>query len=223
MKKEIMSEFATPTFPSISELLTRTQFNRKTILFTTTNTERYAFGAGVLLIFFIIIIITASKTGWMTSHHAKYWAISLYAILLLIYFSYTTIQLIAIFKQLKSGFRYAAKSTDDRITHEEKIIEELAIYPRKLVRKKAKLLDLEAKRWMRRSGMGAAFSTASAAGINLLGAIIKSSGMSTTSEVLSTIVYAVMFGLLLGSALVFSFAAKLEKAAGILSIAADRR
>lgn len=70
--------------------------------------------------------------------------------------------------------------------------------------------------------MGAAFSAAFAAGINLLGAIIKSSGMQATSEVPSAIVYALMFGLLLGSAMVFSFAAKLEKVAGILSIAANR-
>lgn len=156
-------------------------------------------------------------------HHAKYWAISLYGALILIYLSYTALQLVAIFKLLKSGFKQAVKTTEDRIAHEEKIIEELALYPRELTREKAKLLDLEAKRWIRRSGMGAAFSAASAAGINLLGAIITSSNIKAIGQIPSTAVYALMFGLLLGSALVFSFAAKMERVAGILSIAADRK
>lgn len=216
-----MSELP-PAFPSTYELLTRIQPNKKTI-FATKNTDRYAFGAGALLIFLIFIFIAAGKIGWMTMQLAKYWAISLYGALILIYLSYTTLQLIAIFKQLKSGFKQAVKTTEDRIAHEEKIIKELAIYPHDLVREKSKLLDLDAKRWMRRSGMGAAFSAASAAGINLLGAVITNSSMKAISHIPSTAVYALMFGLLLGSALVFSFAAKLENVAGILSIAADRK
>jgi len=192
--------------------------------------DRYAVIAMAALLGAMVAVVAVAKLGWMGMVTAKYTVVLLYALLVLVYATWVVLMLVEVFNHVRAGFRQAAQRVDRQIAHEKEIISWLGGFPRELLRERATLVELESKRWTRRAGVGAAFGAASTVGLSLLGAAVKVNSTSLPSSVpmlnsyvntISVAVYAVMFGLLLGSAMVYVFAARLEKVAGIFKEAAE--
>lgn len=196
---------------------------------TNEKAHRLIFFVLALLLLAIVVIAALKVLEWTYIPYAAHLVLGLYVLLVLVYAGWVALLLAEVFNELKAGFRRAAEGTDGRIAHEETVIKWLTQYPCSQVREKSKLVELEAKRWTRRAGIGAAVGAASTVGLNLLGAALKMSATPAPGEGAAGLlngvtfaVYALMFGVLLGSTMVYVFAARREKVAGILQIAAER-
>lgn len=215
-------------FPLIDELLAMMEPGRKNKL-VFNKFDIWMLAILVVLALGIGACVTSVKLGWMEMEAAKMVVLCLYGTLLVVYLAWLSPMLKEVAGQIRYGFKQAAEVTKARMEHEESVIEHLMRYPRQLLREKSRLVDLEAKRWTRRAGVGAALNAASVVGITLFGAIVShDAGAKVGVPFLAglgfptMLVYALMFGLLLGSAAIYVFAARLEKVAGVLLIAADR-
>ncbi|ROP76789.1 hypothetical protein EDF74_2449 [Stenotrophomonas rhizophila] len=223
-----MSQSSAIDLPSIPEMLGRVklQESRKT-----GRKDRCAVIAMSALLGVMAAVVAVAKFGWMGMVTAKYTVVLLYALLVLVYATWVALMLVEVFNQVRAGFRQAAQRVDRQIAHQRELISWLSSYPRELLRERAMLVELESKSWTRRAGIGVAFGAAFTVGLSLLAAAVKVNSTSLPSSVptlnsyvntISVTVYAVMFGLLLGSAMACVFAARLEKVAGVFKEAAER-
>ncbi|WMJ69251.1 hypothetical protein [Stenotrophomonas sp. 24(2023)] len=206
--------------PSTAELLRRLQlppasrggFKRA---------ERWFMGGSLVAIALIGLIVTVTVTGWVVVPHARAIVALLYLVLLLGYTVCVALSLVEIVRHLRRGFSGAAANTDRAIARSGEIIASLAGHPRPVLREQARLLELEAKSCTRRAALGAALNTLAAVALNLVGAFAQA-GTPALPAFVPMMVYALMTGALIGSALLGVYGGRLEKLAGLYQIAADR-
>lgn len=185
----------------------------------------------VLIVLFLAIgvFVAIAKLGWMEMSVARTAVLVLLAGLWISYIIWVGHFILAYVRQLRHGYKAASEETERRVSHELSVLDTFARYPEKTLKEAGRLVELEAKRWTRRGGVGAAFAAAFAVGLNLMNASIKLEEVFPNSETVANVaaaitvtVYASTFGILLGAAMIYAFASRLEKLAGLLSLAAER-